>query len=101
MMWGRIDEVDGHYVATKFFAFAIPVACMYVAHEDPRSTKPGFDGGVKVRMDARSIALAYARVWMPILAIAVPVLFVLRGSVPIAIWPMSAILLGSSRRCAK
>jgi hypothetical protein len=68
MIIGRVDEVDGHCVATKFIAF-IPTECVYVARKGTRSTHPGATAGVRIQTDWRSIALGYGRVWLPVLAL--------------------------------
>jgi hypothetical protein len=96
MMLGRVDEVDGHYVATKFFAFVIPTGCMYIPHEDPRSTKPGFGGEVRLRMDARTVGIAYARIWFPIVAFALPVASALQGGFPAISMAVGALLVAVS-----
>jgi hypothetical protein len=93
MMLGRIDDVDGHFVATKFFLFFVPTRSVYMAADDPRSTQPGFVGGIGIRLDARSVALGYARTWLPVLAIAMPALQAATGGVPLLTWIVSAIFL--------
>jgi len=72
MMMGRIDEVDGHYIATRFVAFLLPVECLYVAR-DGRTTMSGRGSDLRIQTDWRSVMLAYGRVWLPILAAALPV----------------------------
>lgn len=72
MMIGRVDEVDGHFVATKFVALAVPTECVYVPNKGPRATNTGASEGVRIQTDWRSVALGYGRVWLPVLAIAFP-----------------------------
>jgi hypothetical protein len=90
MMIGRIDEVDGHFVATRFLALAVPTACVYVARE-----KSDLKNGVRILTDWRSIMLGYGRVWAPLIAIALPLGQALAGhGIPIVTWVLSAALLG-------
>jgi len=91
MMMGRIDEVDGHFIATRFLAFVIPMECLYVARTDTTSSRS--PDGVRILPDWRSVALAYGRVWAPIIAVAVPVAQALLGSVAIITWVVSAALI--------
>jgi len=72
-MIGRVDEVDGHFVATRFVALTVPIECVYVPNKGPRASRPGPPEGIRIQMDWRSVALAYARVWLPVLAVALPV----------------------------
>ena len=75
MMLGRVDEVDGHFVATKFVAFAVPTACLYIAPKSPRTSVAGATAdGVLIQTEWRSVALGYARVWLPVMAIVLPIL---------------------------
>lgn len=75
MMLGRVDEVDGHYVATRFLALVIPTGSMYVTSESSARrgnvTTMSWQG-VPIRIHLRSVALAYPRVWLPFLALAWP-----------------------------
>jgi hypothetical protein len=73
MMIGRVDEVDGHFVATRFVALAIPTECLYVPNKGPRGSKPATSAGIRIRTDWRSVGLGYARVWLPIVAVALPI----------------------------
>ena len=73
MIIGRVDEVDGHFVATKFVAFAVPTACLYIAPKSPRTTVAGANtDGVLIQTEWRSVALGYARVWLPLAALVLP-----------------------------
>jgi hypothetical protein len=93
MMLGRVDEVDGSYVATKFLAFLVPQQCVYVAgHGSPRATL-GASSMLRLRTDWRSIGHAYARVWLPILAIAFPIPFYFFGGVPLGVWMSAGAML--------
>jgi hypothetical protein len=90
MMIGRVDEVDGHFIATRFVALSIPTECMYVTRNGiPRTTSGGSDG-VRIRPEWRSVGLGYLRVWVPALAVAIPLLQLALGGVPTAAWFASA-----------
>lgn len=65
MIVGRDDEVDGHYVGTQMLGLLIPGGARYVGG----TTKTA------IRSSARSFVLGLARVWVPIAALAWPVLF--------------------------
>lgn len=67
MILGRVDEIDGHYIATRFVAGAVPTECLYFARDGKKPSS-----GVPIRPDLRSIALGYARVWLPALALLLP-----------------------------
>lgn len=93
MMMGRIDEVDGHYVATRFVAFLLPVECLYVAR-DGRTTMSGRGSDLRIQTDWRSVMLAYGRVWLPILAAALPVVvYLTTHTVPIAVLVLSVLMV--------
>lgn len=93
MMIGRVDEVDGHFVATRFVALVIPTECLYVT---PKSGRPNRSEGVRIRTDWRSVGLGYARVWLPCLAILLPIVIGSSARVPAVVWVLSvAMLLGS------
>ncbi|MDF2695109.1 MAG: hypothetical protein K0S65_3492 [Labilithrix sp.] len=62
MMIGRVDEVDGAFVATRFVAL-VPTECLYISRKGPRSD------GVRIQTDLRSVALGYGRVWLPVIAV--------------------------------
>ncbi|MBX3224816.1 MAG: hypothetical protein KF795_30150 [Labilithrix sp.] len=84
MMLGRVDEVDGHFVATRFIAI-VPTACLYVSPKNPRTSVAGATkDGVRIRTEWRSVALGYARVWLPVLAIALPIAQLLSGGLHVA-----------------
>lgn len=74
MILGRVDEVDGHFIATRFIAFAVPTSCLYIAPKSPRARGEGAaTDDVLIRTAWRSVALGYARVWLPVAAIAAPI----------------------------
>src|SRR4051812_32065737 len=77
MMLGEVDNVDGHYIATKFYGLFIPASSMYVtaysSERSGRTTRMSWSG-VPVKLNAKSALLAYPRVWLWILAIAWPFL---------------------------
>lgn len=89
MILGRVDEVDGHFVATRFVALAIPTASLYVA---PKGARPAGEG-LPIRTSFRSIAAGYARFWFPILAVTAPFAQAVSGHVGVATWVASAVLL--------
>jgi hypothetical protein len=93
MMLGRIDEVDGDYVATEFAALTIPLKCMYVARSSPRATNPTGDGRTRIRKDWRSITLGYMRVWVPVVAVVLPAIQALTGELRRSTWLVSAAFL--------
>jgi hypothetical protein len=77
MMLGEVDKVDDHYIATKFVGLVIPVSSMYVTSYS--SSRHGNVttmrwGGVPIRFNWKSAALAYPRVWLWFLAAAWPFL---------------------------
>lgn len=87
MMLGRIHELDGHFVGTEFFAFVgplIPLRSMYVTNEQfERRGNVSIHRwqGVDVPLHPGSIVLGYLRVWLPILAFAMP--FILMWGEPV------------------
>jgi len=95
MMLGRVDEVDGHFVATNFVALTVPTKCLYVSRKSPRSTSGGAQD-IHIQTDMRSVALGYGRVWLPVVAVAVPLLQATLGPVHVMTWISSALLLGVS-----
>lgn len=75
MMLGRVDELDGHFIATKFVALMIPTDSVYVTPSPPTKSRASVSsslGPLKVKKDWRSVGLGYARVWLPIWAVAIP-----------------------------
>lgn len=67
MMLGEVDNVDGHYIATKFYGLCIPSSSMYVtsyssSRSGNRTTMTW--GGVPVKLNWKSILLTYPRVWL-------------------------------------
>ncbi|HVH41053.1 MAG TPA: hypothetical protein VM925_01880 [Labilithrix sp.] len=96
MMIGRIDEVDGHFVATKFVGLLVPTESMYFAHRNGRSTSSEASAGVRIQRDWRSIALGYGRVWLPVVALALPIARACVGPVHATTWIVSAAFLGIS-----
>lgn len=81
MMFGRVDEVDGSYVATRFLAGAVPAGCLYITDKGPRASAAG--PGVQLRMSWRSVGIGYGRVWAPIAAAALLVGGAVRGHLPL------------------
>jgi hypothetical protein len=96
MMIGRVDEVDGNFVATKFVAFTVPTECLYIPSESSRTTRSGSSAGVRIQRSWRSVALAYGRVWLPVLAIAIFALDVIRGGFHVAVAFVTLVMLGIS-----
>jgi hypothetical protein len=78
MMLGRVDEVDGNYVATRLLAGVVPLGCVYVASKAPAGD------AVPIRTSWRSLAVAYGRAWAPVAAVAVIVAGAARGAPPLA-----------------
>lgn len=93
MILGRIDEVDGHFIATRFAAGLVPLGSVYVARRGSRSTLPGGGAGLPIRRDARSIIVGYGRVWAPVLAVAMPAASAFGGHVPLVVWLTSVLLV--------
>ncbi|MBX3234152.1 MAG: hypothetical protein KIT84_40065 [Labilithrix sp.] len=80
MIFGRVDEVDGHYVATKFVAALLPVESLYItSNSAARASVTNPLGPMKVKTDWRSVGLGYARTWLPALGLALPLLTLLSG----------------------
>ncbi len=95
MIFGRIDEVDGHFVATRFAAGLVPTGCVYIAQSGSRSKLPGSGEGIAIPKDTRSIVIGYGRVWVPVLALGLPVLLLALGAgVPAPTWIATVLLLG-------
>ena len=70
MILGRVDEVDGHFVATNFVGGVIPTKSLYITGKAaPRMSATSSLGPIEVKTDYQSIGLAYARVWLPVLAV--------------------------------
>jgi hypothetical protein len=75
MMLGAVDRVDGHYIATKFLGLLLPTESMYVTGESSEryGNVTRFTwSGVPVKLNWKSVALAYPRVWLPFLVPAWP-----------------------------
>lgn len=89
MILGRVDEVDGHFVATKFVAGAFPSKSLYIAEETGRGRV-----ATPIRMHWKSVAASYARLHFPILAVAIPLLA--SGNLSAHVWLTSAVLLTAS-----
>lgn len=75
MILGRVDEVDGSFIATNFVAGAVPTKSLYITGKGAaRMSSTSALGPIEVKTDMRSIGLGYARAWLPGLAAAVLVL---------------------------
>jgi hypothetical protein len=97
MMFGRVDEVDGHFVATRFVALTVPTECLYVSNIPARTRQTGsLSGGVRIQRCWRSVAAGYGRVWLPVVAITILVLDVTLGGPRFAVVLPSVVLLGMS-----
>jgi hypothetical protein len=92
MILGRIDDVDGHYVGTKFLFGLIPTESVYLAPFSKRTTTQ--TNGMRLRLDARSVAFGYGRVWLPIVGIALPVIALVMGESHLGTWLLGALLVG-------
>jgi hypothetical protein len=99
MILGRVGEVDGHYIATRFVTL-VPVECLYFAFN--RSSKPDATAkkkreGLRVRPHWLSVGIGCAQVWLPIVAVVLPTAQLLGpGRVPILTWLVSAALVVAS-----
>lgn len=94
MMMGRVDEVDGNFVATRFIALIVPAGTFYVNAVPSRTaTSPGL---MRLKTSAKSIALAYARAWLPASAIALLVTSIAPGGPRIAAAAVAAALVVAS-----
>ncbi|HVJ88487.1 MAG TPA: hypothetical protein VM580_01710 [Labilithrix sp.] len=91
MILGRIDEVDGHYIGTRFI-LCLPIGSVYVA---PRKLGSSVDR-LSIRPDGRSIALAYGRVWLPLLAIGLLALQAVSDRIHFATWGATIAMLAIS-----
>jgi hypothetical protein len=71
--YGRVDEHDGEYVETEFSDLLriplVPVRSFWIA-DDRGSQRSGF----RIKLQPRSVAAAYLRIWAPGIATAVLVL---------------------------
>lgn len=75
MMLGVVDEVDGHYIATRFAGLLIPLSSMYVvssSSERSGNVTTTTWEGVEVKFNWKSAVLAYPRVYLPMLSLAWP-----------------------------
>ena len=80
MIFGRVDEVDGHYIATNFVAATVPIESLYItSNSAARASVTNPLGPLRVKTDWRSIGLGYARTWVPALGLALPLLSLLSG----------------------
>lgn len=94
MILGRVDEVDGHFVATEFVAFTIPKATLYIA-EDPGRPRVA----TTIRTYWKSVVAAYARLHFPLLAVVLPVVMHFghgMGTLPLSAWIVSGAFLAAS-----
>ena len=87
MMLGKVDELEGHFVGTEFFAFIgpiFPVRSMYVTHEtfERRGNVSVHRWeGIDIPLHWKSVVLGYLRVWLIILAFVSP--FILMWEEPL------------------
>lgn len=97
MILGRVDEVDGNFVATKFIALAVPAECLYVARSGKRTTGSGSPSeGMPIRRSWKSVGLFYGRAWLPAIAIAGLVFDLTHGGPHLLIAFSILVLLGVS-----
>lgn len=94
MMLGRVDEVDGNFVATRFVALLFPVGSLYVASKVGRTGKSA--DAMPIRTSWKSIGLAYARVWLPVVALTLVALDLSRGALHVATYLGAVLLIGIS-----
>lgn len=94
MIFGRVDEIDGHCVATRFVAGLIPTESVYITPSSGARSSVSAAGPLKLKLDWRSVGLGWARVWLPIFALVQIALIVLVAhSVPIVTVVTSVIML--------
>lgn len=91
--YGRVDEHDGEYIETEFTRLgSLPIPLLpgrsYWIVDDRGTARMGF----RIRLDARSVAAAYLRIWAPAIAIAVLVLggSSLATAIAVALFGLSA-----------
>src|SRR5512143_1865666 len=65
MIVGRDDQVDGHYIGTRLTALVVPAGSQYVGDKTQLAIKSSFG----------ELALGFARVWIPLAAVAWPLIF--------------------------
>lgn len=101
MMMGRIDEVDGHFIATRFVAMIFPAESVYIS-SSARSSRPDTDPRrtgsrliVPIRLDWQSVGLAYTRVWLPLVALLIPVVQLVLGVFSVATWFFSVMMIAA------
>jgi hypothetical protein len=94
MILGRVDDVDGHQVGTKFLFGLVPTESVYLAPLSKRTAT--LTNGMRLRLDFRSVTLAYGRVWLPIVGIALPLIEVVTGATHLVTWLLGAVLIGLS-----
>ncbi len=102
MMMGRIDEVDGHFIATRFIAMIVPAESLYISSVSRPSRPDNHDDDarpsrnvVPIRFDWRSAGLAYARVWLPVLALLIPLAQLISGTSSGITWAVSLAMIGA------
>jgi hypothetical protein len=97
MIYGRVDDVDGHCVATRFVAGAIPAESVYITPTSAARSSVTAALPLKVKLDWRSVGLGWARVWLPVLALAQLVLLgVITHGVPIFTLVTSVLMLAGA-----
>lgn len=93
MIIGRTHEVDGHFVATKFIGLLVPTESVYIAHRGDRTKDAD---GLRLPIDWRSVALGCGRVWLPVVAVLLPLAQAISGHVHPLAWVASVIFIGLS-----
>lgn len=97
MILGRIDEVDGHFVATRFVGVFVPSESFYFGHRSARSTNSEVSSeGLRIQKDWRSISLGYCRFWLPAIAFGLVLFRAWQGGLDLATGVTSAVLLGTT-----
>ena len=97
MIFGRVDDVDGHYVATRFVAGVVPTESVYITPSSAARSSVTAAAPLKLKLDWRSVGLGWARVWLPLLAVAQLVLLVaVAQTVPIVTVVTSLLMLGGA-----
>jgi hypothetical protein len=95
MRIGRVDEVDGTYVVTRFIG-PLPAGSFYVATGTSLRATLGGSNELRIQTQWRSVALAYTRVVLPFIALALLGSGLATGGVTAPAWVASAVLLALS-----
>jgi hypothetical protein len=95
MKLGRVDEVDGDYIATRFVGI-VPAGSVYVARNGSLRATLGGSNELRIRTQWQSVLLGYVRTFLPLAAIALPLGELALGGVNTVTWVASACLIALS-----